>query len=302
MSTGPGLATPAGGGARVEELLVVTGMSGAGRSTASHVLEDIGWFTVSNLPPVLLPQLLDLLGGGPETPARVTVVVDVRSRSFFADLTEVLAALSDDGPRVRVLFLEAEDDALVRRFESSRRPHPLQGDGRLLDGITAERSLLAELRGTADLVLDTSRLNVHQLAAAVRHAFPTDADSQALRVTVVSFGFKYGLPVDADSVTDVRFLPNPYWIPELRPLSGLDGPVADHVLAQDGAREALTGVADLIALAGVGYVREGKYHATAAIGCTGGRHRSVALAEELGRELTARGLVTRVVHRDLGRE
>lgn len=302
MSAGAEVSLRGAGGVRVEEVLVVTGMSGAGRSTASHVLEDIGWFTVSNLPPVLLPQLLGLIGGGAETPTRVAVVVDVRSRSFFADLTEVLAALSDHGPRIRVLFLEAEDDVLVRRFESSRRPHPLQGDGRLLDGITAERTLLGELRGTADLVLDTSRLNVHQLAAAVRHAFPTDADSQALRVTVVSFGFKYGLPVDADSVTDVRFLPNPYWIPELRPLSGLDAPVAEHVLAQEGAREVLDGVADLIALAGVGYVREGKYHATAAIGCTGGRHRSVALAEALGRELTARGLVTRVVHRDLGRE
>jgi UPF0042 nucleotide-binding protein len=292
-----GAAAPA-----VAELLVVTGMSGAGRSTAAQVLEDIGWFAVSNLPPVLLPQLLDLLGGRPETPSHVVVVADVRSRSFFTDLTDVLTSLPVHGPRVRVLFLEAEDDVLVRRFESSRRPHPLQGDGRLLDGITVERELLAELRGTADVVLDTSRLNVHQLAAAVRHAFPADADSLALRVTVVSFGFKYGLPVDADSVTDVRFLPNPFWIPELRALSGLDAPVADHVLAQDGAREVLAGVADLVALAGAGYVREGKYHATAAIGCTGGRHRSVALAEALGRELSRRGLVTRVVHRDLGRE
>lgn len=293
-------APPTGGG--VTELLVVTGMSGAGRSTAAAVVEDLGWFTVSNLPGVLLPQLLAVLTGRGDSPSKVAVVADVRSRSLFANLTDVLSALPPGGPRVRVLFLEADDDVLVRRFESSRRPHPLQGDGRLVDGITAERELLAELRGSADLVLDTSRLNVHQLGAAIRHAFPADADGQELRVTVVSFGFKHGLPIDADSVTDVRFLPNPHWVPELRPLTGLDPRVSGYVLAQPGASEVVGGVADLIALSGAGYVREGKYYATAAIGCTGGKHRSVALAEELGLRLRARGIAARVVHRDVGRE
>jgi len=287
---------------RVAELLVVTGMSGAGRSTAAAVVEDLGWFTVGNLPAAMIPRLLELLENRHDTPERVAVVADVRSRSFFAALTEVLLALPSEGPRVRVLFLEADDDVLVRRFESSRRPHPLQGDGRLLDGIVIERELLGELRATADLVLDTSRLNVHQLAAAIRHAFPAGADSQELRVTVVSFGFKYGLPVDADSVTDVRFLPNPHWVPELRPLTGLDPRVAANVLAQPGATDLVDGVAGLITLARPGYLREGKFHATAAIGCTGGKHRSVALAEALAHQLQDAGVAARVVHRDLGRE
>lgn len=282
------------------DLLVITGMSGAGRNTAAAVVEDLGWFVVSNLPPALLPSLLSTVDPA-EAGERLAVVADVRSPSFATALPGVLAEAQAAGMRTRLLYLEAADDVLVRRFESSRRPHPLQGGDRLLDGIARERSMLSELRGAADLVLDTSHLNVHQLAASLRHAFG-DPDADRLAVTVVSFGFKHGLPVDADTVADARFLPNPHWVPELRPRTGTDRAVADYVLGQPGAGELVETAARLVALAAPGYLREGKHYATVAVGCTGGRHRSVALAEALGARLAATGLHTRVVHRDVGRE
>jgi RNase adapter protein RapZ len=283
------------------DLVIVSGMSGAGRSTAADALEDLGWFVIDNLPPALLPTVLDLVGRGPSGLRRLAAVMDVRSRAFFAHLRGALDELWAAGLRPRIVFLEATDEALVRRFESSRRPHPLQGDGRVLDGIAKERTVLGDLRGSADLVIDTSTLNVHQLAAKIVAAF-ADADDAALRATVMSFGFKYGIPVDADLVVDVRFLPNPHWVPELRPRTGLDPAVSDYVVEQLGAREFLDRYTDLLQLIADGYLREGKRYVTVAVGCTGGKHRSVAMAEHLASRLVKTGVETLVVHRDMGRE
>jgi UPF0042 nucleotide-binding protein len=283
------------------ELLIVTGMSGAGRTTAANVLEDLGWYVVDNLPPELLPRLADLGGRTQGAVPRIAAVVDVRSRSFFAQLQEALEDLALHGSDPRVLFLEAGDDALVRRFEAVRRPHPLQGEGRVIDGIVREREMLRDLRGDADIVIDTTDLNVHELAAKVAQAFHEEP-VPGLRATVVSFGFKYGLPVDADLVADMRFLPNPHWVPELRPQTGLDAPVRDYVLSQPSAKDFLDRYHELLRMVADGYRREGKRFVTIAVGCTGGKHRSVAMAEQLASMLTADGVDTVVVHRDLGRE
>ena len=287
-------------GAHLPDLAIITGMSGAGRSTAANVLEDLGWFVVDNLPPALLPTRAELAGRSRGDVARMAAVVDVRSRTFFADLTAALAALKEFGSDPRIVFLEASDDALVRRHEAVRRPHPLQGDGRLSDGIAREREMLRDLRAEADIVLDTSDLNVNELRSKVFAAF--ELDEPGLHATVMSFGFKYGLPVDADLVVDCRFLPNPHWVPELRPLTGRDAPVREYVMAQQGADQFLDTYERLLEIIGAGYRREGKRYATIAVGCTGGKHRSVAMSEELARRLTAAGTETAVVHRDLGRE
>lgn len=290
--------TPAGEGV---ELLVITGMSGAGKSTAAHVLEDLGWYVVDNVPPQLIPSLARL-GRDVQPPAtRIGVVVDVRVRSFFAAVTDALSRLEADGVAARILFLDAADDVLVRRFESVRRPHPLQGEGRILEGILAERARVAELRSRAEIVLDTTRLNVHQLSAAVGDAFG-DADAPAVRLTVMSFGFKYGLPLDADHVCDVRFIPNPYWVPELRPGTGLEPAVRDFVLAQEGVDTWLDRYVACLEPVLAGYVRENRRTATIAVGCTGGKHRSVALTEQLARRLRSDVVAAATVHRDLGRE
>ncbi|MBM7787277.1 RNase adapter RapZ [Tenggerimyces flavus] len=283
------------------ELILVSGMSGAGRSSAADVLEDLGWFVVDNLPPELLPTIVKLLGGGDGPVSKIAVAVDVRSGSFFAALQSGLEALRARGVRPTLLFLEASDEVLVRRYESVRRPHPLQGDGRVLDGIAREREILADLRGDADLVIDTSNLNIHQLAAKIVSAFGAE-DDQALQATLVSFGFKYGIPVDADLVVDCRFLPNPYWVAELRGQTGLDEEVREYVMKQDDALPFLDQYERLVQLLATGYLREGKRFVTIAVGCTGGKHRSVAMAEELGGRLRSRGIDNLVVHRDLGRE
>jgi UPF0042 nucleotide-binding protein len=275
-------------------------MSGAGRSTTANVLEDLGWFVVDNLPPALLPTLAELGGRARGDVARIAAVVDVRSGSFFADLTEALGQLAVRGSDPRIVFLEASDEVLVRRHEAVRRPHPLQGDGILSDGIARERAMLRDLRADADIVLDTTNLNVHELAAKVVQSF--EQVSPGLHVTIMTFGYKYGLPVDADLVLDCRFLPNPHWVPELRPLTGQDPTVRDYVLGQPGARPVLDSYEQVLALVGEGYLREGKRYATVAIGCTGGKHRSVAMAEELVARLAAGGVDATVVHRDLGRE
>ena len=234
---------------------------------------------------------------------RIAVVMDVRSRAFSSDLRAVIDDLAARGLAPRVLFLEASDDVLVRRFESVRREHPLQGSGRLTDGISAERALLAPLRDAADLVLDTSSRSVHDLRRVIEATFVGAAgEGPRLRATVVSFGFKYGLPVDADLVVDVRFLPNPFWIPELRELTGQDPDVRDHVLAQNGADTFLDEYTALLRTIGAGYAREGKHYLTLAVGCTGGKHRSVAMSEQLATRLTEMGVHATVVHRDLGRE
>jgi UPF0042 nucleotide-binding protein len=280
-------------------LVVVTGMSGAGRSTAANALEDLGWYVVDNLPPTVLPEVCTQ--AKENGIHRLAVVLDVRTRSFFEQLPTMFTELAAAGTMPEILFLEAADDVIVRRQESVRRPHPLQGDGRLLDGITRERETIATLRAAADLVIDTSSLNIHQLSSRVTHAYG-DAADDALRVTVVSFGFKNGIPVDADLVVDVRFLPNPHWVPELRPQTGLSAPVRDYVLAQDGATEFLQRLQELLQVTTKGYLTEGKRFVTVAIGCTGGKHRSTAMAEEFGRRLRQVGMATKVLHRDVGRE
>jgi UPF0042 nucleotide-binding protein len=283
------------------DLVVVTGMSGAGRSTTAKCLEDLGWFVVDNLPPSLLGTMVDLGERSQGQVERIAVVADARSGAL-SDLQAALAELDDRDARVRVIFLEASDEALVRRFESNRRPHPLQGDGRLVDGIEAERALLRELRGEADLVLDTSVLNVHELRTKVAAAFGDEGAPPRVSMTLMSFGYKYGLPVDADLVVDCRFLPNPHWVEELRPLTGQDGDVRAYVLGQRGAGEFLERMEGLVRLLLEGYEREGKHYVLLAVGCTGGKHRSVAMTEELARRLEAPGLEVQVQHRDLGRE
>ncbi len=284
------------------EVAVVSGLSGAGRSTAAKCLEDLGWFVVDNLPPELIATMVELGAQARGAITKVAVVMDVRSRAFTDDLASVIKDLDARGYKPRVLFLEATDAVLVRRFEAVRRGHPMQGDGRLADGITAERVLLEPLREEADLVLDTSSLSVHDLRAKIEDAFGSEASTQT-RVTVLSFGYKYGLPMDADLVMDVRFLPNPFWIPELREHTGLDGEVRNYVLSQEGAEEFLDRYHQLLRLIGAGYKREGKRYLTLAVGCTGGKHRSVALSVELAQRLSKEdGMAVKVVHRDLGRE
>lgn len=282
------------------DLVVVTGMTGAGRSTAAKELEDLGYFVVDNLPPALVRDVVRMVDESHGIDQSIAVVVDVRSGSFFEGLHAVLARRLTDR-RTTLLYLEADDDVLVRRQEAARRPHPLQAGGRLLDGLARERLVMADLRSDADLVIDTSNLNVHQLTDTIARAFGSD-ERLALKVTVVSFGFKYGIPVDADYLADMRFLPNPYWVPELRPKTGKDPGVAEYVHSQPAARRFLERYVPLIADVGAGYLREGKRFMTVAIGCTGGKHRSVAMAEEIVRQLLDQGMDARATHRDLGRE
>jgi UPF0042 nucleotide-binding protein len=286
--------------AKPGELVVVTGMTGAGRSTAAKELEDLGYYVIDNLPPGLIKEVIRLVdeSRGPDQP--VAVVTDVRSGAFFDSLAENLAQ-GASGRHATLVFLEASDEVLVRRQEAARRPHPLQGDGRLLDGLQREREVLAGLRGDADLVIDTTDFNVHQLTNRIAAEFGTPLTVQ-LKVSVVSFGFKYGIPVDTDFLADMRFLPNPHWIPELRPRTGLDREVADYVLGQPGAEEFVQRWVGLVAGVSDGYLRQGKRFAQVAIGCTGGKHRSVTVTEEVVRRLQAQGIEARAYHRDLGRE
>ena len=279
------------------DIVIVTGMSGAGRSTAAKSLEDLGWFVVDNLPPALLPTMLDLADRA--SLAGIAAIVDVRSRAFSTDLKTAISSLATRGVSPQVVFLEASDEALVRRFENVRRPHPMQGSGTITDGITAERELLRAVRGDSDIVLDTSSLNVHELRSRMHDFFGGDSVT-GLRLNIVSFGYKYGLPVDADLVADLRFLPNPHWVPDLRPLSGRDAAVRDYVLGQPSACAFLDAYLAVLDVSLPGFEREGKRYVTIAVGCTGGKHRSVAIAEQLAVRLTGRDVT--VSHRDLGRE
>ncbi|WP_336713386.1 RNase adapter RapZ [Arthrobacter sp. USHLN218] len=284
------------------ELLVVTGMSGAGRTTAAHALEDHGWYVVDNLPPQMLGTLAELVSRMPDSLPRLAVVVDVRSKNLHRDIREALNGLRASAINFRVLFLDAGDNVLVRRFEQGRRPHPLQGDGRISDGITAERELLAGLKDAADLVIDTTDMNVHTLATNVTELF-SDSGPIVLRLNVMSFGFKYGLPVDANFVADARFIPNPHWVPALRPHTGLEKQVSDYVLVESGAEEFIKRFVFALEPVLEGYRQENKHYATIAVGCTGGKHRSVAVAEELAKRLAQLPRVkVAVQHRDLGRE
>lgn len=284
------------------EVIIITGMSGAGRSRTAAVLEDLDWYVVDNLPPRMLLALAGMMTQTDGGVRRLAAVVDVRSREFFADLVQVLDDLRSARLDYRIVFLDASDEALVRRFEQVRRPHPLQGDGRMLDGIAEERRLLAHLRSRADVTLDTSELSVHDLARAVRDTVATEAEAAPLRITTVSFGFKYGLPLDADHVVDVRFLKNPYWVTELRHLTGKDEPVRDYVLNLQGAEDFVDAYVAAINPVLDGYLVEQKPYVTLAVGCTGGKHRSVAISEAIATRLRAEGRTVRTVHRDLGRE
>ena len=284
------------------ELLIVTGMSGARRSTVGNALEDLGWYVVDNLPPQMLGPIADLFTIAKSPLQRIAVVIDVRGREFFGEFAENLTALRHRDINVRVLFLEAADAALVKRFENVRRPHPLQATGTILDGIAAERKALLHIRENADVIVDTSDLNIHQLSNRIAEGFSI-SDTAKLQLTVMSFGFKYGLPSDADMVADARFIPNPFWIEELRPFTGKDKQVSDYVLAQSGVADFVDGYVNALKPVLKGYLNENKRYATIAIGCTGGKHRSVALVNEIAARLGSLGDVTvSVKHRDLGRE
>lgn len=284
------------------ELLIITGLSGAGRTKVADTLEDLDWYVVDGLPPKLLKNLIKLIG--PTTGiTKFAAVVDVRSGQFFEELEEDIKALEDAKVPFRLLFLDCDNDELVRRYESVRRPHPLQGDGRLMDGIRAERQLLSSLKTQADIVIDTTNLSVHDLARKVRtHVVGEQVEPTAPKITVTSFGFKYGVPLDADNMVDVRFLANPYWISELRHLTGRDKEVSDYVLALPEAHDFVEHYSEMMARIMKGYARELKPFVNIAVGCTGGKHRSVALAEAIAENLRAKGLAVRTVHRDLGKE
>lgn len=291
------------------EVVIVTGLSGACRGTAAKVLEDLGYYVADNLPPELIGRMVEL-GESADPPIRkLAMVMDVRSRFFTGNLSAVTEQLRSAGVRTRILFLEASDDVLIRRYGFARRRHPLQSesaDGTLTAGIAAERARLASVKTAADLVIDTTALSIHQLHRKLEEAYG-GATPTALQLTIQSFGFKYGVPLDADMVLDLRFLPNPHWVPELREQTGQDAAVSEYVLSRPGAQDYLGTGRHLIDLTTEGYRQEGKRYMTVAVGCTGGKHRSVAIAEALGDLLGAdanngAGDVVRVVHRDLGRE
>jgi UPF0042 nucleotide-binding protein len=283
------------------DLVIVTGISGGGRSTVARALENVGYYVVDNLPESLVAQTAELAAaGGPEV-RRTAMVLDVRSRAFTTDLVGVVEDLRKAGFKPHLVFVDADDDVIIRRFEKVRRAHPLQGDGLLGDGIAAERRLLASARESADTLFDTTHLNENQLRARVEEAFLAPS-TPGLQFTCMSFGFKYGIPRDADYVADVRFLPNPYWVPSLRELTGAHKDVSDYVLHQEGAAEFIEAYASLLLGTTQGFEREGKRYMTIAIGCTGGKHRSVAISEALAARLAAAGFPANTHHRDRGNE
>nr|NLD41171.1 RNase adapter RapZ [Actinomycetales bacterium] len=286
--------------ASAPELLIITGMSGAGKSRAASALEDLSWYVVDNLPPRLLVTFASMMRAGDAAP-RLAAVVDVRSREYFQEIDSVIRHLQTMRMPYRIIFLDATDRELVRRFESNRRPHPLQQGGRLLDGISREREMLKPLRDRADVLIDTSSTSVHDLARQVRSLVEEPGETK-LHLTIMSFGFKHGLPLDAENVVDVRFLANPYWVNELRRLSGLDQDVSEYVLDRPGAQDFVDNYVQLFLPVLDGYLEELKPYVTIAVGCTGGRHRSVAIVEEMADRLRKSGHLVRTVHRDIGRE
>lgn len=280
------------------EVLLITGMSGAGRSHAANSFEDMGWYVVDNMPPKLMVPLVDMMTSSDSGVHKLAAVIDVRTRDYFTDVSAVLSHLDDLGVKTRILFLDASDEVLIKRYESVRRPHPLQQGNRLIDGILEERDMLESLKERADIIIDTSQLSIHQLSTKLYEAM-LGAGPQTVSVHIFSFGFKYGIPIDADFVADVRFLPNPFWVPALRNLNGRDKPVSDYVLSSEGAQDFLSAYEKAIAVAIEGYAQEDKHYVTIAIGCTGGQHRSVAMSEALAKRLRARGLSVTVSAREL---
>ena len=283
------------------QVVIVTGLSGSGKSSGIRVLEDVGFYCIDNLPSVLLPQFLELCEGLGEGIRRIGLGIDLRERAFFAETLEVIEQIRDEGYDVEVLFFDADDEVLVRRFSETRRPHPQAGDGAPIDGVRLERERLAGIRAAANRILDTSSLTVHQLRGALLERYREATASDQIRIFLRSFGFKYAMPRDAEMVFDVRFLPNPFFVGELRAQSGLDPDVRDYVLERDETREWLRRAEDLLRFQLPLIQREGKSYFTLAVGCTGGRHRSVAIVAELSRRLTESGIRAQVRHRDIDR-
>jgi len=282
----------------VSEFLIITGVSGAGGSTAGDTFEDLGWFVIDNLPPALIGKVVELVQTPGSTTERVALVV--RTEHYLEELATALEQLRKTQARVRVLFLEASDEVLVRRYENTRRRHPMSGADRVSEAIERERALLEEVKSEADVVVDTSDLNVHQLRDRLLDLFTRDSETP-LQTSIVSFGYKHGLPLDVDLVFDCRFLPNPHWVEGLRPLTGLDEPVQQYVASQPETGEFLKRLEDLLELLLPAFVKEGKSYLSIGVGCTGGRHRSVYLGEALGTILRKRGFDPMVKHRDLGK-
>lgn len=284
------------------DVTVITGLSGAGRSEAAKALEDLGWFVIDNLPPALIAKMMSLVFAPGTEIKRVALVIDARGGTFFKEALRELDKLRRDMSSFRLVFLEASDEVLVRRFDASRRRHPLAPDDTVVTGIQRERELTKSMREGADVIIDTSELTVRQLRAKMDAYFERESTGEGLKITVISFGYKHGLPLDADLVFDVRFLPNPHWIDELRPLTGLDEAVRDYVLEQEASKQFLDRTSDLLDVLLPGYGSEGRHYLTVAVGCTGGRHRSVSLAEEIAAVIRERGLGVKVIHRDVERE
>lgn len=282
------------------EVMLITGMSGAGRSHAANALEDMGWYVIDNLPPKLLIPLVDMMTSSGSKVHKLAAVIDVRSRGYFDDLFAVLAHIDDLGVKTRILFLDASDAVLIKRYESVRRPHPLQRGGRLIDGILEERELLSHLKDCANIIIDTSALSIHQLSTKLYEGL-LGKGSSTVSVHIFSFGFKYGMPMDADFVADMRFLPNPFWVPELRELTGKDQAVQDYVLSNPAAIAFLDSYENALLTAIDGFAKEDKHYVTIAVGCTGGQHRSVAVSIELARRLRLHGLQVTVSARELQR-
>lgn len=287
------------------ELLVISGMSGAGKSSVANALEDAGWYVVDNLPPALISSLFAMTE---QTVRAIAVVIDVRGREHFDDLNRSLSELRSQGIATRILFVDASDDSLVRRFEATKRPHPLQATDRVLYGINREREKLRDIRTNSDIIVDTSEMNIHQLERRIDQLFEHEGRVD-LQMNLISFGYKYGLPVDADLILDCRFISNPHWDPQLRPLNGLDTPVSQRVLGSDGVEEFLIRATELIESITPGFIREGKKFVTIGIGCTGGKHRSVAITEELNKRLRDSqrlnadfSLLVQSSHRDVRRD
>jgi UPF0042 nucleotide-binding protein len=283
------------------EVVIVSGLAGSGKSTAIHVLEDLGYYCIDNLPPVLIQQFLELCKHSLESITRVALGIDLRERQFFGAYPRVLDELQRAGHRAHILFLDAGDEVLIRRFSETRRPHPMAGDGPPIEGIQRERELLVGLRERADRILDTSALTVHQLRDELTRLYRDPLAGDQLTVVLVSFGYKFGVPTDSDMLLDSRFIANPYFIEELRAKTGTDPAVADFVRARPEAQEFMRRAEALLTFALPLYQREGKTYFTIAIGCTGGRHRSVALVEQLASALAGKGYRVQTRHRDMER-